>query len=232
MGHAGRHPVASPRNVNRREVQTGHGHEMGRDGFIAGREGHQPVPGDHPAVDLHQVAQDFPGRKDEIHPAVEHGPSVADVGPVKSGRLSPLLVNSDGGFPGQAVEMDAAGVAVAPRILHQDLRLFQVRFVPIHAAAQGVELQPITPDLTALWFHGFPPQAGGKAGGRGFKNLSLCPPAPPSRRFLLLFGRPAGRPPSRRPSHIRKNKTGRFSSRKMTGRRRLTAIDRSVFSLY
>ena len=123
---------------------------MGRYGLVARGDQHGPVPGDHPAVDLHQVAEHLPGRQDIVHAVVGHGPAVADVGAVEMGRLAPLLIDPDARLPGQGIQMNATGVAAAEHVFHEDLGGAKVPFIPAGAAAEGIQLDPALPDRPAL----------------------------------------------------------------------------------
>ena len=91
-------PVAASGNVDGGDVEAAGGHEVGWDRFVAGGNDTSPVPGDHPAVHLHEIAEHFPGREDVVHAAVEHGPAVADIGSVEAGRFSAFLEHADGHF--------------------------------------------------------------------------------------------------------------------------------------
>ena len=122
VGHMRRGAVAAAGNMNPGNVQPGKGHQVGRNRLIAGRDRHQPVPGDNPAVDFDQIAENLPGSQDIIHTVMGHGPSVADVSAVKTGRFAAALVNSNGDFLGQLVQMNASGVRISEDISHRALR--------------------------------------------------------------------------------------------------------------
>jgi hypothetical protein len=87
---------------------------------------------------------------------VQHGPSIADIGPVEMGWFPSFLENSDGHLFGQMVQMDTAGMAIPKNIFDQDLGFAQVGLIPVHAAAESIDLKPFFPNLAAFRLHNFP----------------------------------------------------------------------------
>ena len=93
-------------------------------------------------MDLHHVADGFPGSQHIVHAAVALGAAVAYVRDVVVGGKAAVLDDAPGGRLGQAVEMHAAWVAVAVNVLHQHLRFDDVLFLPAGSHFQRVELRP------------------------------------------------------------------------------------------
>ena len=110
--------VIVPSSAN---VQSGGRHEMGGNRFVAGRNNHHSIPGNHPAVHLYQITENLPGRQYEVHPVVGHRPAVTDVGAMKIGRFAAVLVYTGGDLLCQRVQVDTAGMAAAEDIFHQNL---------------------------------------------------------------------------------------------------------------
>ena len=107
-------------------------------------------------MDFDQIANDLTGREDKVHPAMQHGPPIADIGAMEPGGFSSFLEDPDGGLFPQTVQMDTARMAVPENVLNQDLGLAQVRFIPVHPAAKGIHLQPFFSNLIASLFHTAP----------------------------------------------------------------------------
>jgi hypothetical protein len=108
-----------------------------------------------------QIANDLTGREDKVHPAMQHGPPITDIGAMETGGFSSFLKDPDGRLFSQAVQVDTAGMAVPENVFNQDLGVFQVSFIPIHPAAEGINLEPLFSNLFAflliLFSHKNPP---------------------------------------------------------------------------
>jgi hypothetical protein len=96
-----------------------------------------------------QIANDLTGREDKVHPAMQHGPPITDIGAMETGGFSSFLEDPDGGLFPQTVQVNATGMAVAENVFNQDLGLVQVRFIPVHPAAKGIHLEPVFSNLPA-----------------------------------------------------------------------------------
>jgi hypothetical protein len=114
-------------------------------------------------VDLHQITENLSGRKDIIHSAVEHRPSIADIRTMKPRRFSPFLKDPDGNLFGQTIQVNASRMTAAENIFHQDLGFAQILFIPACPTTQGIYLNPVLTNLSTslltLIGHNDPPGA-------------------------------------------------------------------------
>ena len=117
---------AAAGDKNGGHVQPGGCLQVGGHGLVAGGAEDHAVPGIDGAVDLDEIAQRLPGGQDDVHPVVSLPAAVADVCGVEHGRMASPLINAQLCLIRQRLQVVASRMAVAPYVLHQDLRLGQI----------------------------------------------------------------------------------------------------------
>ena len=79
--------------------------------------------------------------------------AVAHIGCEVAGRLAAVLIDGLHGLLDELVEVRTAGVAVAKRTLHENLRLAQVPYRPAHADFQRVVFGCQRANFLRMKFH-------------------------------------------------------------------------------
>jgi hypothetical protein len=99
---------------------------------------------------LNQITENFPGRKNVIHPIMQLCPSVTYVRPMKTGRPPIFLKNTYRDLICQGIQVDTPRVTVPINIFNQNLWNRQISFIPTHSTAKGIHLNPIRSYLFTL----------------------------------------------------------------------------------
>ena len=141
-GHmrAGTHGSAGHEDCG--NIQTCHGLQMRRDGFVAAGGENHAVPGNGAAMDLHHVGNGLAGSEHIVHAVIALRAAVADIRGVVLGRLAAHFINTVNGLLDHLVEVIAAGMRVAVNALNHDLWLDNIRVIPAGAHVQSVKLCP------------------------------------------------------------------------------------------